>query len=36
MLAEMTAQCVFGWDEPDGCTTPRGWCFLENHPDTDA
>jgi hypothetical protein len=23
---------VFQWDEPEGCTTPRGWCRLR--PDT--
>jgi hypothetical protein len=24
---------VFEWDEPEGCTTPRGWCFWDNHDD---
>lgn len=23
----------FNWDEPKGCTSPRGWCILANHPD---
>lgn len=25
--------CRFSWDEPEGCTTPRGWVHLKNHPD---
>jgi hypothetical protein len=24
---------IFTWDEPEGCTSPRGWCIFENHPD---
>lgn len=27
----------FLWDEPEGCTSPRGWCVItpETHPDRD-
>jgi hypothetical protein len=25
---------VLTWDEPDGCSSPRGWCHVEQgHPD---
>ncbi len=31
----MLPNCQFAWDEPEGCTTPRGWLTLENHPEAD-
>jgi hypothetical protein len=31
MQATMT-ECLFTWDEPAGCSSPRGWLVLDNHP----
>ncbi len=37
MTAAMTgAVLAFTWDEPEGCSTPRGWVHLDNHPDEAA
>jgi len=33
MMTQQMLFCDFEWDEPDGCTTPRGWVHLLNHPD---
>ena len=30
---EKLQHCDLTWDEPKGCSTPRGWLHMENHPD---
>lgn len=34
-MATTAVSVKFCWDEPPGCTTPRGWCSLSaaSHPD---
>lgn len=35
MRAPQTELALIAWDEPEGCTTPRGWAGLLNHPDAE-